>query len=212
MSPDPATHEDAIDALITACTLDETKLKLTGARGPRWAMVRCSDEVIIPRETDVYTSFSLGFIADDARKLADPLVASTVLPSSSGGVSWPISWPVTWSGVSNTGIVSLFNPGNIAGPIKIRISGPCPPPTITHVGTGAQLVFASSLSLAAGEWLDVDMDRAEVLANGQAARNGFVTSRGFFGFDPGANDIMFGTSGSYDPAALITVTAWPAWK
>ena len=124
-----------------------------------------------------------------------------------GGLTVPYVIPA----VTATGQVSLTNRGNEPGPVRLRIDGPCVGPVVTHVSTGAQLVFASSLVLRAGEWLDVDMENRTVLANGQASRNGWITSRGWSAFDPGANSWAF-TATTYNPAARLTVSAVPSWK
>jgi hypothetical protein len=55
------------------------------------------------------------------------------------------------------------------------------------------------------------MDRREVLAQGQAARAGYVTSRGWFSLDPGPNDIAF-SAANYSSTALLTVTTKPSWS
>jgi len=119
--------------------------------------------------------------------------------------------PFTIDAVTVTGQVSLENPGNEPGPVRLRIDGPCAGPVITHVSTGAQLVFSSALVLNEGEWLDIDMEARTVLANGQASRSGWITSRGWSQFDPGLNTWSF-TAASFNPASRLTVTATPSWK
>jgi uncharacterized membrane protein len=81
---------------------------------------------------------------------------------------------------------------------------------VTHIGKQASLTFSSSLALASGEFVTVDMGRREVLAQGQSARNGWVTNRGWFDLDPGDNEIAF-SAVNYDPGALLTVTTMSAW-
>jgi hypothetical protein len=119
--------------------------------------------------------------------------------------------PFTINAVTVTGQVSLINPGNETGPVRLRIDGPCRGPVVTHVATGAQLIFSSSLVLGYGEWIDVDMEARTVLANGQATRAPWITSRGWSGFTPGENTWSF-TAAAFDAAALLTVVATPAWK
>jgi len=119
--------------------------------------------------------------------------------------------PFTIDAVTVTGQVSLSNAGNESGPVRLRIDGPCTGPVITHGSTGAQLVFSTSLVLRAGEWLEVDMENRTVLANGQAGRAGWITSRGWSAFDPGDNSWAF-TAAVYHPASRLTVTATPSWK
>lgn len=119
--------------------------------------------------------------------------------------------PFSIDAVTVTGQVSLVNPGNETGPVRLRIDGPCRGPVVTHVSTGTQLIFSSSLVLGAGEWLEVDMEARTVLANGQATRSPWITSRGWSGFTPGENTWAF-TAAAFDAAARLTVVATPSWK
>jgi hypothetical protein len=64
--------------------------------------------------------------------------------------------------------------------------------------------------MGAGEFLIVNMDAQTALANGQTTRAGYITSRGWSGFDPGANTWSF-TAASFDASAQLTVTAAAAW-
>jgi hypothetical protein len=130
------------------------------------------------------------------------------VPATSGDA---LTVPFSIDSTIVSGLVSLTNPGNEVGPVSLRIDGPCTGPVITHVASGAQLVFSSSLVLGAGEWIDVDMEAHEVLANGQASRAGWITERGWSGFDPGSNTWTF-TAAAYDPNSKLTVSATPSWK
>jgi hypothetical protein len=146
----------------------------------------------------------------DPRGFGTDVVAPTPLPMSSGGWSWPISWPITWDETVVSGEVSMTNPGNVTGPLTLRINGPVTAPVITHTSSGNTLEFGSDLVIYAGDYVDVDMEARTVLYNGQVSRNGFVTQRGWFGFDPGVNEIGFNAD-SYDPSASLVVTGTPAW-
>jgi len=110
-----------------------------------------------------------------------------------------------------TGQVNLENPGNESGPVVIRIDGPCVGPVVTHVSTGNALVFSSSLVLQSGEFLLIDMDARTALANGQANRAGYITSRGWSAFDPGDNTWSF-TASQFNSQSRLTVEAIPAWR
>ena len=81
---------------------------------------------------------------------------------------------------------------------------------MTHEGKKQTVTFGTSLALGSGEFLTVDMDRREVLAQGQAPRSGYVTSRGWFSLDPGDNVIAFSAQ-NYSSTASLTVTTKPAW-
>lgn len=209
------TPEDlsvACDSLIGAVGLAPFQMLVSEQGRLRNLSVKRQDEVLITYLTDKIARYSVQVVAADPRKFGDLVSVSTRLPFSEGGLVRPSTWPRTWSGVSGTGRVSVTNPGNTEAPVWLRIDGPLPAGgwTVTHTGKQASLTFASSLALGVGEFLTVDMDRREVLAQGQAPRSGYVTSRGWFGLDPGVNDIAFSAQ-NYSSTASLTVATKPSW-
>lgn len=207
----PARMLPAQDALLKACSLSDVAMTVTEWGVDRWVTVSREDEPIITRKRRDYSEYSLQVGSDDWRKFGADLSGSTFLPASSGGLTVPFTVPFTIASTVVSGQVSLVNPGNEAGPVKLRIDGPCTGPVVTHVSTGQALVFSSSLVLQSGEWLDVDMEAHTILANGQASRAGWVTRRGWSAFDPGANTWTFSAT-EYDSASKLTVTTMPAWQ
>lgn len=211
IAPDALAASDALDRLNDAASLYETALVVTEGGRERYMLVRRTDDVLVSWVDAESFKWSIQMVALDPRKFADELTASTVLPSSSGGLLLPATVPFSINAVTNSGQVSLDNIGNEAGPVVLRIDGPCTGPVITHVGSGLALVFASSLVLGAGEWLTVDMESRSVMANDQASRSGYVISRGWSQFAVGQNTWAF-TAAGYSSASRLTVTATPAWK
>lgn len=209
-APDRARALDALARFTAACSLDSTTLRVDDEVSLSTQVVR-SDDVLSTWSNLHEAKFSVQFLAADPRLTKDPLTGSTGLPSSSGGLSIPFTVPFSIDSNVSTGQVSLTNAGNIAGKVQLRIDGPVVGPIVTHVSSGVQIVFASSLELGEGEWITVDMDRREVLAQGQADRGGWVTGRGWSSFEPGVNVWAFGCQGSSNPDARLTVTAWPSW-
>ncbi len=175
--------------------------------------VQRQGEVIVTELTDRVSSYSILVVAKDPRKFGDLTTTTTRLPFSEGGLTFPVTFPITFTGTSGTGVVRVNNPGNTQAPVWLRIDGPIPAGgwTITHQGKKQSLTFATSLALAAGEFVTVDMDKREVLAQGQAPRSGYVTSRGWFDLDPGDNDIAFSAQ-NYSSTASLTVTTKPSWQ
>lgn len=212
---DPTVMQTVLDELNAAVPLSPVRMTVTEYGVSRFVDVESEDELITSRLRPEYAEWSAQLMAVNGsngewRKFGTPLVASTSLPSISGGFTSPFTSPFTSTAVSNTGTVALDNPGNEIGPVTLRIDGPVSGPIITHVSSGLSLVFSSSLTLGVGEWLDVDMEKQTVLANGQATRAGWVVERGWSGFDPASNVWAF-TAPTYSPDARLTVTAIPAW-
>jgi hypothetical protein len=210
-APTPELLVSAFDRLFAAVSVEDTLLVVDEPGLTRHITVARSDEILPKYVTDKVGDYSIQVASEDWRKFGADVSGSTFLPSSSGGLTIPFTIPFTINAVQVSGQVSLVNPGNDTGPVKLRIDGPCQGPVITHVGSGLALVFSSSLVLGAGEWLDIDMEAQTVLANGQSSRSGYVTSRGWSGFEPGSNTWSF-TAQGYDPASKLTVTGTPAWQ
>jgi len=211
IAPTEALAGDAENRFIDQCSLDDSVLTVTRAGISRWSTVRRDGEIDPVWANPFSFDWSVQFVAVDPRKFGTPITASTGLPSSSGGLTIPYVIPYTISGVQTSGQVSIFNPGNETGPVVMRLDGPCVGPIITHVGSGLSLVFAASLTLGAGEWLDIVMEDHSVLANGGPTRAQFITSRQWSGLEPGSNTWSF-TAASYSAGALLTVTGTPCDK
>jgi hypothetical protein len=207
----PDSVADAIDRLIGVCALEETTLEVTENGRTRWCRVRRTDEVIITRHTPGAVYWSVQSVAPDPRKYDTPEHGDTLLPVTSGGLTIPLTVPISINSVTQTGQVNLTNTGNIPGPVTVRIDGPVTAPMVTHTGGGKASVFSTNLVLQPGEWVDIDMQTRQVLANGQASRAGWVTRRGWCAFEPGPNTWSF-TASTHNPTAKLTVTATSAWQ
>ena len=211
IAPSAALASLALDRLIDAASLDDTRMDVSEGGRSRWSAVRRDGDVLPEWMGDTAFSYSIQVVALDPRKLGAPITASTRLPSSSGGLTIPYTIPYTINSTQVTGQVSLFNPGNETGPVTMRIDGPVTGPVVTHIGSGLRLVFAASMTLGAGEWIDIDHEAHTVLAQGTTTRAQYVTSRQWSGLESGQNTWSF-TAATYSAGALLTVTGTPADK
>lgn len=210
-NPDPAGLNASLNDLNAAVTLDEFQLSVNESGTIRHVYAARNGDVLTPKVNNRVATFSIQIVADDPLKYGALVTAVTLLPSSTGGLIYPITYPITYTGISNSGIVQVINTGNAPAPVWLRIDGPIPAGgwTVTHIGKKKSLTFAVSLALTAGEFVTVDMENREVLAQGQAARAGYVTSRGWFTLDPGVNEIAFSAQ-NYSATAQLTVATKPA--
>lgn len=213
VAPTVALGVAARNALSSAVTLDQFQMTVAEGDSILHSIVKRQDQIIFKRINPTDRTFSIQVAAKDSRKFGDLTTANTRLPFSEGGLTFPVTFPITFTGVSGTGVVTINNPGNAEAPVWLRIDGPIPAGgwTVTHVGKKQSLTFSTALELASGEFVTVDMDRREVLAQGQAPRSGYVTSRGWFSLDPGDNDIAF-SSANYSSTASLTISTKPAWS
>ena len=178
----------------------------------RHCSVRRGGEAIADPTLSNECTFSMILYAADPIRYGTQITASTVLPftSPTAGFRAPFRAPFRVPAIVNSGRITLTNVGTAPSPVKLRIDGPCTGPIITHQSSGLEIVFATDYVLSSGAWLDIDMDRHEVLENGQASRNGAITSRGWFTFDPGTNVIGFNAA-VYNAASQLTAYVAPAW-
>jgi len=211
MAPDPTTLNAAIDSLLNAVTAAPFTLTVTESGVPSTSAVRRQGETLIQKVSNLFANYSIQVFAVDPRKFGTPLTGSTFLPASTGGITWGHAWPETWTATTVSGQVALTNPGNTTGSVVLRIDGPATGPSIAHSGTGAAITFSSSLVLGSGEWLTINMDTHQVLANDQANRAQYITSAGWSGFDPGPN-VWSLSAAVFNAGTKLTVTATPARK
>ncbi|TFD09827.1 hypothetical protein E3T26_14460 [Cryobacterium sp. TMT1-21] len=204
----PALLNAAIRSLKAAVTNAPFRMEVSESGEVGWCMAQKQGETLAPRITDLVAQFSIQVVALDPRKLGATVTGSTRLPSTTGGLAIPYTIPYSINAAQVTGQISLRNTGNVAGPIFGRIDGPCVGPVVTH---GSQVLSLPLLTLGAGEWLDIDFEKREVLANGQASRNTFIGQRGWSTFEPGPNTWSF-TAASYTPGAQLSITAVSADK
>lgn len=205
----PAALNAAIDLLKAAVTRDEFLMTVTESGRARFCRPRRSGETLVPKVTNLIATYSIQIEALDPRQFSTPLTGSTGLPVPSGGFVVPEVWPLVVAGGGSSGQVSFVNSGSEVGPVVVRVNGPCAPFGISHQSALDVSTFSSSLTLNTGEFVLIDMEAKTMMANGQASRSLFITSRAWSGFDLGNNTWTF-TAASYNAASLMTVTATPA--
>ena len=210
---DPSELQSAISRLNAAASLEKTVLGVNEAGLVRHMTVQREDKVIVERINTTQAEFSLQVVAEDPRKYGDLITSWTGLPASSGGLVYPITYPVTYSGVTTSGVIAINNTGDTEAPVWLKVEGSVPTGgwLVSNSTQGKTLSFSTTYALASDEFVTIDMDEREVLAQGQSARSGLITQRGWFSLDPGLNEIAF-TATNYDPTAKLTVYTMSAWS
>lgn len=216
VAPTRAQAVAAFDDLAEACALDSATLTVIEGDLTRHMDTRRKGEILheVVGPNGSTIKWSVVLVATDPRKYGESMSGSTGLPSTSGGMTFPVEFPFTFDESVASGRVSLTNPGNIEGPVRLRITagvGGLTGPKVTHVASGRSLEFATTLTIPEGNWIDVDMRAQTVLENGQpgAARNGWVTGRGWSWFQPGGNEWAFTAESGL---GTLLVEADPAWQ
>lgn len=212
-APAPSLVVPAMDRFNEAISTDAFLLTVADDDGSvRSAIAYRSPQAIdTVRVSDVGFEWTAQLLCPEPRRFGALLSGETGPPSSSGGFVFPFTFPFDFDSSVVSGLVVIENLGNEPGPVTLRIDGPVGAPRVTHVGTGAEIVFASDLVLGIGEWLDIDMENQTVLANGTASRAGFLTQAGWFNLEKGVNTFAFAVNGDW-PQAKLTINATPAYQ
>ncbi len=146
----------------------------------------------------------------------DPVSATTRMPQSSGGMTFPYGFepygtsvsPWMWGEEIISGNVTLSNVGTAPSPVMIRIDGPVVDPTVLHAGSGHVMAF--DLSLGVGHYVTVNGVTHEILIDGTDPARGRVVRREWSQADPGLNVWAFSAS-EYSSTASMTVSFYPAY-
>lgn len=190
-------------------------LRVDEAHLSRVAQVRLSDQIDIADIGSMAFQWGLTVVAADPRRYAaDPMFATTGLPPTYSGLTFPITFPLdfgTASG-SGTGSVVVNQQGNFdETPATITFAGPVVSPRVTHLQSGRTLAF--DFTLNEGETLVVDLGEQTALLNGTGSRIYTMTpSSAWFMLAPGLNEMAFrGEDPGTGTAPMMFVLASSAW-
>ncbi|MCX4824251.1 phage tail family protein [Streptomyces sp. NBC_01142] len=181
-------------------------------RGPLLAYARATRRAVpatLGYRLGTITGGALEFVATDPRRYElAARAASSMLPASEAGLSWPLAWPLSFGAPGSTGAVTAANVGDADTHPVIEFRGPVVRPSLTNIGTGDVLEY--DIALAADDVLSIDTAAGTVVLNRTASRIYTATSRSVpeqtFTFPPGTSTLHFrAATGSSDPAASATV-------
>ena len=134
------------------------------------------------------------------------------LPSTSGGLTFPLSFPLTFPATVTSGRATITNAGTKTTGLRLRIDGPVEEPRVSLLTTAGTAIVRHWLTLTSGQWLDVDTGARTVYLNGTASRRGLTTADGIGWpvLPPGSWEIAF-DSPVYNPDARLTAYWRDAW-
>lgn len=150
----------------------------------------------------------------------DPRVYSPSLITASGTLSAELTsgrgynkgYNFGYGAAGSASGVAVNIGGNRPTPGIVRINGPVRDPSFLFDPTGAEFRFTTVL--AAGDWIDVDLDNKTVMRNGTGnMRNALKIYGNWFLFQPGLNTVrFFGVQDPPTPAATIQIMTYSAWR
>jgi hypothetical protein len=175
-------------------------------------MVRQDGQPLLPKPNDRIGTFNVQLIAPDSRRHSGDgsgpsYTVEVALPSEQGGLAAPFTLPVAVDATVISGSVDVTNVGDAAPKVIANIIGPAPQPTITTTN-GQAMKF--DLTVAAGDFLEVDFDKRTVKLNGVASRRGTLRGR-WITFDTTSTTLRFDAA-AYNPDARMSVSWSDAHK
>ena len=202
---------DVLDRLLDAIPLDvPAPLTVYGVNGDdRLMYVRQEGEPDVSIVSPYEATYSIGLVAPDGVKFgAIEKVASTNLPSSIGGLTVPLTVPFSVESVTVSGSAVVENSGTSPTYPRVLVYGPVTDARLTSVETGETLHV--NLTLAAGEYMDLDFANHTAYLNGNASRRGYISGT-WFALPPGVTSVAF-NSPTYSDSASAQVVWRDAWK
>lgn len=126
---------------------------------------------------------------------------------STVGISFPASFPLQFAATQASGASELTNEGGVPAHFTARLYGPCTGPRLVNETTGELIAFTSSLTLAPGEYVEVNTrDRTAFLLSmaSQSRLNSLdfsVTS--WWRVEPGQQQVRYAPLDASDGAAAV---------
>lgn len=176
----------------------------------QWRMLLVPDQFSMPL-TYSDSDIQAGWQGCDGVWETENLSSFTIRAAGvgTGGKTYPLSYPRDYGTGTAPGSGTVTIGQNLATPLTIRIYGPVTAPAITNATTGQTLAFASSFTIAAGQYVSIDAAAGTVLANDDPAlsRLQFLdwTQSNLWWLQSGVNQIQFtGTGVSAVTQAVLT--------
>lgn len=210
-APTPAALDAAYEQLVTAVDIGPVVLQVTEGDLTRQVTVYRNGDVLPSADTGTDSTYSVPLIAPDPRRYdATETVTQLFLPSSTGGLTFPLTFPITFGATVVSGTAHLDNDGTIAAPLRLVIYGPVSQPLVTFTdGAGNTWTLAYAGDIAAGDWLDIDTEATTAYYNGQSPRRSLLTGP-WPSVPPGGIDVAF-RAAAYSATARLLVSHRSAW-
>ncbi|MEV5138422.1 hypothetical protein AB0K71_05690 [Streptomyces syringium] len=210
---DRASLDDAMERLRAAAALTDTTLTVQETI-PKQATVRRSGKLLLQHVTDRIATYSVMVTAADPRRYDTALqTGTTMLPSSTGGLTLPYTLPYTVSATTVTGAIGATNQGTFETRPVLVIDGPVTQPQVlTQMPDGSVRILAYSQNLATGEQLVIDTDAHSVTLNGNASRRRYLSAPTGWPVIPATSTVSIEfRAAAYNATATLTAQWRSAW-
>lgn len=135
--------------------------------------------------------------------------------AGSTGRIYPETFPKVYEVTGSPGLVQFTNPGNGLSEWVARLYGPCNGPRLTDDITGETLAFFESLSLGAGQYVELSSADLTAYANSDTSLSrlhlmDFAQSQ-WWKVKPGANRIRYNPVSGVDAGCAAWFEFRPTW-
>lgn len=148
----------------------------------------------------------------EAADLSTETIAADV--TGTDGIAFPIVFPLAWPTTQATGASQLSSLGGIPAHFVARLYGPCTAPRLLNETTGEEITFTGALTLAAGEYVEIDTRERTAYLNSLATQSRLglldfeVTS--WWRIEPGDQAVRYVPESS-SPGSVAEIDYRPAW-
>ncbi|MFJ2631054.1 hypothetical protein ACIO6U_03695 [Streptomyces sp. NPDC087422] len=213
VAPDPAALDDARERLLSAASLSDTTV-VVYEQTPKQALAHRSAKPLWKYETDVAATYSVMMTADDPRRYATVAQSgTTMLPITTGGMTYPRTYPLAFNAVTVSGQVDCANLGSFETRPVLVIDGPVSQPAVlAQMPDGSVRPMTYSQDLSLGDQLVIDVDAKSVMLNGNVSRRRFLAvPLGWPVIPPEALVSFRFVAATYTATAALTVRWRSAW-
>lgn len=131
------------------------------------------------------------------------------------GMTFPLEFPLIFPAAQPRGRVLHTNPGTEPVDQVARLYGPCRGPRYTNDTTGESLVFSSELTIALGEYVEINTANhtAYYLSDPAASRAHFLdyTVSDWWQIPPGESVVRYHPTAEVDAGCGSVTTYRPSW-
>jgi hypothetical protein len=184
-----------------------------GDVGPRTAYVELAGKISFDTsQADVVADFSIPLMMKDPHSYGPTITKATGLPTSGGGIEFPITFPLDFHEAGTSGRIITTNLGETETVSTLSVSG--------GLSGGFSLIcielgFEIRLEreIPAGSVVTVDMRTGQAFIDDQSPVSGFLTSRQWWTNPPGeTRTIQFTSIGSVTGTPILTAYTAPAYN
>lgn len=191
------------------------RVSFTTLAGQSYYIDAYFNEPIMPLDNPAATDFMITAIGNLIYG-KDSVTSGNISRPVGGGLVIPFTIPAVASAstggtviLTNAGTTTAFPMVDINGNGGIILTGSLTNPVLSNLTTGKFIEL--HYTLAAGDYIQIDMENQLILLNGSSSLISSKTSSSdWWGFDPGANSISISTSSGSD-GGYVTISYNPAY-